>query len=179
MDRKKPMSSNTALLIIDVQMGMFFEGESVYGGDNLLKTLVGLIDKAHRADVPVVYVQHNDEEFVEGGPAWPIHPSIAPIAGDVIVQKHTPDSFHETNLRDELEKMGIRKLVVGGLQTEYCVDTTCRRAFSLGYDVTLVEDGHSTWDNKYITASQVIAHHNNTLDGWAVTLKSATKIRFD
>ena len=173
------MSGDTALVIIDVQMGMFDEDGPVYNGENLLQTLSKLIGKAHQANAPVIYVQHNDEEFVKGGPAWPIHPFITPIAGDVVVQKRTPDSFHETNLGDELEKIGIKKLVVGGIQTEYCVDTTCRRAFSLGYDVTLVEDGHSTWDNKYITAQQVIAHHNNTLDGWAVRLESADKVQFD
>ncbi len=75
-------------------------------------------------------------------------------------------------------QMGIKKLIVGGIQTEYCVGTTSRRAYSLGYEVTLVEDGHSTWDNKHITAKQVIAHHNTTLDGWAVTLKPAKEIQF-
>jgi nicotinamidase-related amidase len=173
------MSRNTALVIIDVQMGMFDEDEPVYNGEKLLQTLSGLIDRARQTDVQVVYIQHNNKRFVEGGPAWPIHPSVTPLAGDVIVQKRTPDSFHKTNLGDELEKLGIKHLVVGGIQTEYCVDTTCRRAHSLGYDITLVEDGHSTWDNKHITAEQVIAHHNATLDGWAVTLKPAKDIQFD
>ncbi len=173
------MSSDTALVIIDVQMGMFDEDEPVHNGEQLLQTLSAVIDKARQTNVPVVYVQHNSSRFVEGGPAWPIHPAIAPQAGEVVVQKRTPDSFHKTNLRDELEEMGIKKLVIGGIQTEYCVDTTSRRAFTLGYDVTLIENGHSTWDNKYITAEQVIAHHNNTLDGWAVTLKSADDIHFD
>ena len=173
------MSSDTALLIIDVQMGMFDEDEPVHNGEQLLQTLSGLINKARQANVPVVYVQHNDSQFVEGNSAWPIHPSIAPLAGELVVQKHTPDSFHETNLQEELEKMGIKKLVIGGVQTEYCVDTTSRRAFSLGYDVTLVENGHSTWDNKHITAEQVIAHHNNTLNGWAVALKSADDVQFN
>jgi len=173
------MSSDTALVIIDVQMGMFDEDEPVHNGEQLLRILSDLINKARRANVPVVYIQHNDSQFVEGSPSWPIHPSIAPLTGEVVVQKRTPDSFHETSLVDELEKKGIRKLVIGGIQTEYCVDTTSRRAFSLGYDVTLVENGHSTWDNKYITAEQVIAHHNNTLDGWAVTLKPADDIRFE
>jgi nicotinamidase-related amidase len=173
------MSNDTALVIIDVQMGMFDEDEPVHNGEQLLQTLSGLIGRARRANVPVVYIQHNDSQFVEGKAAWPIHPSIAPLAGELVVQKHTPDSFHETNLRDELEKMGVKKLVIGGIQTEYCVDTTSRRAFSLGYDVTLVENGHSTWDNKHITAEQVIAHHNNTLDGWAVALKPAEAVQFD
>jgi nicotinamidase-related amidase len=173
------MSSDTALVIIDVQMGMFDEDEPVHNGEQLLQTLSGLIDKARQANVPVVYIQHNNKEFVEGGPAWPIHPSIAPLTGELVVQKRTPDSFHGTALRDELEGLGVKKLVIGGIQTEYCVDTTSRRAFSLGYDVTLVADGHGTWDNKHITAEQVIAHHNNTLDGWAVTLKAAEDVQFD
>jgi nicotinamidase-related amidase len=172
------MSSDTALVVIDVQMGMFDEDEPVHNGEQLLQTLSGLIDRARQSDVSVVYIQHNNSRFVKGGSDWPIHPSIAPQAGELVVQKRTPDSFHETNLRHELEKMGIKKLVIGGIQTEYCVDTTSRRAFSLGYDVTLVADGHGTWDNKHITAEQVIAHHNNTLDGWAVTLKSADDIQF-
>jgi len=173
------MSSDTALVIIDVQMGMFDEDEPVHNGEQLLQTLSGLIDKARQTDVPVVYVQHNDSQFVEGGLSWPIHQSIAPQAGEVVVQKRTPDSFHETILQDELEKMGVKKLVIGGIQTEYCVDTTSRRAYTLGYDVTLVENGHSTWDNRHISAEQVIAHHNNTLDGWAVTVKPANDIQFD
>jgi nicotinamidase-related amidase len=173
------MSSDTALVIIDVQMGMFDEDEPVHNGEELLKTLSAVIDRARQAKVPVVYVQHNDSQFFEGDPAWPIHPAITPQAGEVVVQKRTPDSFHETNLRDELEKMGVKKLIIGGIQTEYCVDTTSRRAFTQGYDVTLIADGHSTWDNKYITAEQVIAHHNNTLDGWAVTVKSVNDIQFD
>lgn len=173
------MSGDTALVIIDVQMGMFDQDDPVHNGEQLLQILSDLIGRARRANVPVVYVQHNDRQFVKGGPAWPIHPSIAPLDGEIVVQKRTPDSFHETNLRDELKKMGVKRLVIGGIQTEYCVDTTSRRAFSLGYDVTLVENGHSTWDNRYITAEQVIAHHNNTLDGWAVMLKLADEVQFD
>jgi nicotinamidase-related amidase len=69
-------------------------------------------------------------------------------------------------------------LVVAGIQTEYCVDTTCRRAYSLGYDVTLVQDGHSTWDTPDLCAPQIIAHHNRTLGGWFVTPQAAEAIAF-
>jgi len=57
-----------------------------------------------------------------------------------------------------------------GAQTEVCVDTTCRRAFSLGFEVTLVSDGHSTWENATLTADQIIRHTNDTLAGWFVRL---------
>ncbi|HEX3047657.1 MAG TPA: isochorismatase family protein, partial [Bacillota bacterium] len=62
--------------------------------------------------------------------------------------------------------------------TEFCVDTTCRRAFSLGYETTLVQDAHSTFHSKVLTAPQIIAHHNNVLGGWFVTLKSTGEIDF-
>jgi hypothetical protein len=95
-----------------------------------------------------------------------------------VIQKHHPDAFQDTNLQPELESRGIERLVIAGIQTEYCVDTTCRRAYSLGYDVTLVKDAHSTWDTDCLTAPQIIAHHNNVLGGWFVELKEASEIEF-
>ena len=68
-----------------------------------------------------------------------------------MIQKWTPDSFHETSLHDELKNKGIQNLILTGNQTEMCVDTTCRRAFSLGYDVTVVKDAHGTWDSDSFT----------------------------
>jgi len=64
------------------------------------------------------------------------------------------------------------------LQTEYCIDTTCPRAFTLGYEVTLVKDAHSTWDSSLLKANRIIEHHNNVLGGWFVTLKSEREIEF-
>ena len=95
-----------------------------------------------------------------------------------MVQKPTPDSFHETNLHHQLGLRGIKKLIIGGLQTEYCIDTTCRRAVSLGYYVILVQDAHSTWDSPYFTAQQIIEHHNFVLGGWFATLNNESDIKF-
>jgi len=176
------MSGDTALLIIDIQTGMFDEKDPVNEGDKLLQILAGLTAKAHQSGMPVIYVQHSggDNHILHSSkPGWPIHPAIAPQPHDLIVHKHHPDSFQETNLQVELHRLGIKNLVVAGIQTEYCVDTTCRRTYSLGYDVTLVEDGHSTWDNTHLNASQIIAHHNETLGGWFVNLKPADSIKFD
>jgi nicotinamidase-related amidase len=95
-----------------------------------------------------------------------------------VVQKQTPDAFHETNLRRELESKGIKKLVMAGLQTEHCIDTTCRCAFSLGYDVILVKDAHSIWDSPRFTAQQIIEHHNYVLGGCFATLKNERETEF-
>ena len=107
-----------------------------------------------------------------------IHPTIQPNKGDVIVQKQSPDAFHETSLHDELTKRQVEHLYVAGLQTEYCVDTTCRRAFSLSYRVTLVEDAHSTWDSPVLGAQQIINHHNQVLGGWFTELEKEGELEF-
>lgn len=169
----------TALLIIDVQNGMFLENYSVYKGEEQLRNLQSLIKKARLADVPVVYVQHNESEgLVNGTYDWEIHPAISPEEGDLIIQKHTPDSFHETTLHDELKVKGIQDLIITGNQTEICIDTTCRRAFSLGYHVTLVKDAHGTWDSDLLSAQQIIDHHNQLLGMAFADLKATKEIEF-
>lgn len=176
------MSAHTALVVIDVQMQMFDESDPVYDGDGLLQRISRLITRARDSGVPVVYVQHHSERaghpMAYGSSGWRIHPEIAPMPGELVVAKRTPDSFHETRLGNELARHGISKLVLTGIQTENCVDTTCRRAFSLGYDVTLVSDGHSTWNTDVLTAPQVIAHHNAVLGDWFATVTPHDAISF-
>ena len=175
------MKPDTALIIIDVQVGMFMEEFPVYRGKELLEKIQGLIGRARAAGVPVIYVQHDgqgEDPLRPDLPGWPIHPAIAPLDGELVVRKLHPDAFQDTPLQSELERRGIRSLVAAGIQTEFCVDTTCRRAYSLGYKVTLAQDAHSTWDNKYLKAQQIIDHHNLTLGGWFVKLKPADEIQF-
>jgi nicotinamidase-related amidase len=158
------MRDKTALVIIDVQLGLFDEA---YGEDReILERIQALIARAHAAGSPVVYVQHNGRAghpLESGAPGFPIHPSIAPTEGDLVVQKAVSDSFYETTLQRELEARGVTHLVIVGAQTEFCVDTTCRRAASLGYRVTLVADGHLTGDQDPMKWNQVVAYHNAIL----------------
>ena len=168
----------TALLIIDVQNAMFAESNPIYDGKQLLSNLQELIRKARTASIPVFYVQHNDEEFVTGTLPWEIHHSIAPKKGEVIIQKSTPDSFHETELDQKLRTDQINHLIIAGNQSEYCIDTTSRRAFSLGYHVTLVKDAHRTWNSNTLSAQQIIDHHNEVLGNAFVTLKNTKEIQF-
>ena len=108
---------------------------------------------------------------------WEIHPEIAPADDDIIIQKTTPDSFHKTDFEEQLQKQGIEHLVLTGIQTDICVDTTCRRAFSMGYDVTLVEDAHSTWNCGNLSAQQIIDHHNAVLK-WFARSRKTSEIEF-
>lgn len=176
------MSVSTALLVIDVQRCNFENSDPVYEGNGLLRKVSNLITRARRSKVPVVYIQHCGSEGAidePGTPGWEIHPSVSPMKGDVIVQKRHPDAFQDTNLKLELESKGIEKLIITGIQTEYCVDTTFRHVYSLGYHVTLAKDAHSTWDSDNLTASQIIVHYNRVLGGWFVKLRKASEIEFD
>jgi nicotinamidase-related amidase len=176
------MSNDTALLIIDVQAGNFDAAHPVHEGDDLLNHIGALMTRARAAGAPIVYLQHCGAEGdpdEPGTPGWAVHPAITPAEGDALVYKRHPDAFQETNLHEVLKTRGVKSLVITGIQTEYCVDTTCRRAFSLGYRVTLVADGHSTWDSGDLTAAQIIAHHNGVLGGWFATLKTTEEITFD
>ncbi len=159
-----------ALIVIDVQNGMFQEGNAVYNSGTFLHKIKNLLLKARAANTPVFYIQHNapkGKPLEHGKEGWRIHPEITPKSDDIIIQKTTPDSFFNTNLNDELKRQGINHLIIAGIQTEACVDTTCRQAFSMGYKVTLASDIHSTWDSEELTAQQIINHHNAVLRWFA------------
>jgi nicotinamidase-related amidase len=169
-----------ALLIIDVQNGMFSADNPVYNGTKLVHNVKMLISAARSNNTPIYYIQHNapaGKPLEYGSKGWEIHSEIPPAEKDVIVQKNTPDSFFNTNLDEELKKQKITQLILTGIQSEACVDTTCRRAFSMGYDVTLVADTHSTWDSEVITAQQIINHHNQVLR-WFANVVVANEIDF-
>ncbi|MEK6323824.1 MAG: cysteine hydrolase family protein [Acidobacteriota bacterium] len=182
-DTRERGDRGTALLIIDVQVGII-EGFRAYRGREVLKQINELRSKARASNMPIIYVQHDGEAGhpLEAGTAgWQIHPDIKPDGEDLIIRKRASDSFFETTLQPELEARGIKHIVVAGCMTEYCVDTTSRRAISLGYDVTLVSDAHTTVDNKLLTAAQIIAHHNALLDGFdagshAISVKSTDEV---
>lgn len=156
------MPGQTALVIIDVQVGLL--ERPVWKVDELLANLKILLEKARSAGIPVVFVQDGDVA-PEGTREWEVHPDIAPNQDELRIQKIATDAFHGTDLHEKLQALGIDELVIGGCATEYCVDTACRRATTLGYNVTLVGDAHSTADDEVLTAEQIIAHHNCNLHG--------------
>ncbi|HWQ47215.1 MAG TPA: isochorismatase family protein, partial [Longilinea sp.] len=161
------MAEKTALLLIDAQVNMFDPACPAYHADSLLETLKTLLKKARQAHWLVVFVQNNGKEGdpdVHGTPGWEIHPELELLAEDVIIQKYTMDAFHETGLKGILDAQGITRLVAAGLQSEYCVQTTCRKARELGYEVVLVRDGHSTYPDGSHRAEDTIEETNKELE---------------
>jgi nicotinamidase-related amidase len=151
---------NSALLVIDVQNG-------VVGGaherDAVVANIGTLVDKARQDRIPVVWVQHNDEQLAKGSDEWQIVPELTPDAGEPLVEKQYPDSFEETTLESALSGLGVGRLVVVGASTDECIRATLHGAVVRGYDASLVSDAHTTEDNSAWGApppEQVIAFTN-------------------
>lgn len=151
---------NTALLVVDVQCGVV---ERAYRRDAVVANILGLVEKARRERVPVVWVQHSDEQLPSGSDGWRIVPELAPGDDEPLVEKHYGDAFEATTLETVLSGLGVDRLVVAGAQTDACIRSTIHGAFVRGYDVTLVQDAHTTEDQTAWGApppEQVIAHTN-------------------
>lgn len=156
---------NTALLVIDLQNGLCSGVEAAHDIDNVVARIDSLAARARTAGAPVVLIQHEEdwaEGLVYGSTAWELTPGLRTEPADLRVRKRTPNSFHGTDLDALLRARGITRVVVCGLQTEFCVDTTVRQALPLGYDVVLAADAHST-PGGVLPPEGIVAHHNTIL----------------
>lgn len=153
----------SALLVIDVQQGLFNPPPAE--AEQVLTRINQLSERARQAGMPVIFIQHQTahEELSAGSAAWQIHQGLQVKPGDHRVDKTTPDSFLRTNLGKLLIAEGVTQLVICGYSTEYCVDTTTRRAAGLGYPVVLAADAHTSHDKPHASGLQIRTHHNATL----------------
>lgn len=151
---------STALLVVDVQNSVV---DGAYQRDEVVANIGELVAKARREQVPVVWVQHFDEELVQGSEEWRIVPELVPADGEPLIAKSYGDSFEGTTLESVLAGLGVGQLVVVGAETDACIRSTIHGGFVRGYDVTLVGDAHTAGDKSAWGAppvDQVIAHTN-------------------
>jgi len=175
----------SALLIIDVQQALCTGKWAAFDIDPVVDRINGLAAKARAAGTPVFLVQHEETEGMLqfGSKGWQLYERLAVKPDDIRIRKRASDSFHGTELHALLKARGVGEVVVCGLQSEFCVDSTVRRALSLGLPVVLVSNAHSTMDNGLLSAAQISAHHNTTLGnigGYEHIAKAATaaEVRF-
>lgn len=173
-------NDSTALVIIDVQEAMYsYPDMKLHEEEEVTGRIVSLLHKARAAGVPVVYIQHTeDQEYTKGTPTWQISHHVTPLEGELIVEKPTWDAFHRTNLHEKLQELGITNLVICGMQSEFCLDTTIRRAFSMGYSSVLVEDAHTTFDNESLSGGEIVKHHNSIMGGRFAKLRKEQGVEF-
>ena len=151
---------NAALLVIDVQNGVV---ANAHNRDSVIANINSLVDKARAEDVPVVWVQHSDDDLPRDSESWQYVPELVRRDPEPVVHKSYGDSFEATELETVLAERGVGRLIVTGAQTDACIRSTIHGAFTRGYDVMLVGDAHTTEDLTGYGApppDQVIAHTN-------------------
>lgn len=155
----------TAVLVIDVQHGLFDPAPRPFEADLVVQRINALTQRARAAGVVVAFIQHERDTglLVHGSDNWQLARRLQLLPGDELIRKRTPDSFLNTTLGDWLTAHDVGRLVICGYATEFCVDTTTRSAAGLGYEVVLAADAHTTHDKAHASAAQIRAHHNATL----------------
>ncbi|MEK3726537.1 MULTISPECIES: cysteine hydrolase family protein [Lysinibacillus] len=155
-----------ALIIIDIQEAFFLDSQqNLWNDETIIKNINTVITWARHKEVPIIFIQHteaNDVDFAKGQPGWELYHGLLRQAQDKVIQKTTWDAFYQTDLAQYLNEQHIDQLIFAGAQTEFCLDTTIRSAFSHGYHHNiLIEDAHSTLNSQVLAAPQIIQHHES------------------
>jgi nicotinamidase-related amidase len=155
-----PNRPNTALLVIDMQVGVVAQAQA---RDAVVANIAALVERARAKRIPVVWVQDTEVDGGKGSAGWPLIAELTPRESEPLVEKAYGDSFEDTKLEAVLSGLGVGRLVVVGAQTDACIRCTIHGACARGYDVLLVSDAHTTEDLTEWGApppDQVIAHTN-------------------
>jgi nicotinamidase-related amidase len=160
-----PGRDKTALVVIDVQNGVV---DGSYKRDSVIENIEAAVAKARVAGIPVVWVQHSDEELVIDSEEWQIVSELIPLSGEAMIRKTYRSSFEGTNLESVLESLNAGHLIVCGAQTNNCIRHTAHDALAKGYDVTLIADAHTTtdyeWGGHAVSAQAVVEEQNDNFN---------------
>ncbi len=169
--------TQSALLVIDVQNGVV---DDAFSRDAIIGHMSDVVENARAHNVPVIWVQHSDEELVIDSHEWQIVPELVPLDNEKIVRKLFRNSFVETQLGEILDDLKVGHLYICGAQTNNCVRHTCHGALERGYDITLVSDAHTAsgydWKGHTVDAEDVINEQNDNFTGFALPGRKATVV---
>jgi nicotinamidase-related amidase len=154
--------NQAVLLVVDVQVGVM---RNAWEAPRIIQNIRLAVEKARSLGVPVIWVQHADEELVHGGADWQIVPELSPAAGELRLDKQFNSSFEQTPLEETLARLGAAHIVLAGAATNWCIRATAYGALDRGYDLTLLKDAHTTEtleleDGLRIEAANVIRELN-------------------
>ena len=168
------------LLVVDMQKALV--DEELYAYDALLDSTVRLVEAARKKGVEVIFVQHDagpGSGLSVGDEGFEIIDALRPEAGEKVFVKTINTCFGNKELKAYLKQQEDKRLMIIGLQTNYCIDATVKSAFERGFDVIIPEGSNSTFDNDYMTAETAVRYYNE--DVWeelvdAVTLEEAIEM---
>lgn len=133
--------SKGILLVVDMQVGVMNE---TWDAPRIIANVSRAVERARAQGVPVIWVQHSDEELEHGSPEWQLVKELVPMKDEPVIQKRFNSSFEQTALEEELAKLGATHIVLAGAATNWCIRATAYSSLDRGYDLTLIKDAHST-----------------------------------
>ncbi len=133
--------SQEVLLVVDVQVGVM---KNVWDAPRIIKNVGTAVAKARKQGVPVIWVQHADDELVYGSSDWQLVPELVVAEGEIQIYKQFNSSFEQTPLEEMLAQLGTTRIVLAGAATNWCIRATAYGALDRGYDLTLIKDAHTT-----------------------------------
>lgn len=148
------------LVVIDMQNALKYS----YNYAGLLKAVNKRIDTYRFANLPIIFVQHNDQDVVRDSKLWQFSKGLDIRDDDMVVEKTHANAFYRTNLNNLLQENNLSTIEFCGVQTEICCDATIKMAHGLGYKVIMKHDMTSTYDNNYMTAENTIEFYENIWD---------------
>lgn len=129
------------LMVVDVQVGVM---RQAWDATRVIKNIARVVERTRAHGVPVIWVQHSDEDLAYGSPGWQWVPELIPAEGERLIHKQFNSSFEQTTMNEELAKLGATHIVLAGASTNWCIRATAYGALERGYDLTLVKDAHTT-----------------------------------
>ena len=157
----KSERGGSALIVIDVQVNVV---KDAYMRDEKVANMAAAVAKARAASIPVIWVRHSAEDLPLNTDGWQIVPELIPLEGEPIIEKKYRSTFIETNFEEVLATLEIGHLYICGAETNNCVRHTSMSALEYGYDMTLIEDAHTTtgfeWDGFVMDAARTIDEQN-------------------
>ena len=154
----------TALLVIDVQQALVDERPARM--DEFLLNIGMLIDAAHQGETEVIYVRHDcgaGDSLAFGSIGWQLERSITPRAEERIFDKRFRSAFFKTGLQKYLQEREITRLIICGMQTEYCIDTSVKTAFERGFTVVVPAGATSTYANPFLSGEKLISYYEHMI----------------
>ncbi|MEW9122462.1 MAG: cysteine hydrolase family protein [Thermotaleaceae bacterium] len=152
---------NTALLVVDVQNALVLA--KPFAAEEVIGNIKKLIKACRENGVEVIYIQHEDAaggELEPNSEGWKIYKEIYPESGETVINKHYNSAFRETSLKEYLDSREIKQLILTGMQTEYCIDATCKVAFEHGFKLIIPEKTNTTFDNGSMLAEDLYKFYN-------------------
>ena len=164
MSTIRPGSQST-LVVVDVQVGVMAES---WDAPRVVRNVARAVERARADGVPVIWVQHENEEMPRDSSTWQLVPELIPAAREMRVYKRFPSSFEETSLEDGFDQLGTTHIVLAGAQTNWCIRATAYAALERGYDLTLLKDAHTTAsinlpNGTKVDASSIVTDLNVTM----------------